>query len=99
MFGKILNLLVMNKMTRIPSLCIKQVSELGTLTPLNIDSKLGNALFFFFFFYEFQQLIIIITVEQWTVLFIVNIVVNRSKTGQARRKEFKQMLHGSVLAA
>jgi len=94
-----LNLLVMNKMTRIPSLCIKQVSELGTLTPLNIDSKLGNALFFFFFFYEFQQLIIIITVEQWTVLFIVNIVVNRSKTGQARRKEFKQMLHGSVLAA
>jgi hypothetical protein len=86
----------MNKMTRIPSLCIKQVSELGTLTPLNIDSKLGNALFFF---YEFQQLIIIITVEQWTVLFIVNIVVNRSKTGQARRKQFKQMLHGSVLAA
>jgi hypothetical protein len=84
-FGKILNLLVMNKMTRIPSLCIKQVSELGTLTPLNIDSKLGNALFFFFF-YEFQQPIIIITVEQWTVLFIVNIVVNRSKTGQARRK-------------
>lgn len=53
----------------------------------------------FFFFYEFQQPIIIITVEQWTVLFIVNIVVNRSKTGQARRKEFKQMLHGSVLAA
>jgi hypothetical protein len=96
-FGKILNLLVMNKMTRIPSLCIKLTSL--RIRYINSTKHRFKTRERIVFFYEFQQLIIIITVEQWTVLFIVNIVVNRSKTGQARRKQFKQMLHGSVLAA